>query len=263
MLAQAIQSVVNQTYPNIEIIVVDDGSVDKTEKVMQQFKEKYSFVKYLKHDEPKGANAARNYAIKEAKGYFITGLDDDDEMLPNHIIELVEAYDKRYAYVFAAFNVFEDNKVYIRRCKFDHITLNDMLYKNWTGNQVLTTRKMFFDAGLFDESLPASQDYDMWLRMLKLKPLAKFLNEPTYNHYATSHNRITTSKKRKKGCFQCYKKHKEMMSIAQRQQNLRYLRHIDGKKNSSFKMIHTLNSIQKWPRLYLGLIIRRVIKVIN
>lgn len=257
LLDRALRSVISQTYKNFEVIVVNDGSSDNTEQFMQNFIETHSTVKYLKHDKPKGANVARNYAIKEAKGYFITGLDDDDEMLPNRIEWLVKEYDDKYAYVFSKWNVIDvNNKIRTQNYTFNSISLNNMLTKNFTGNQVLTTREMFFKAGLFDEMLTASQDYDMWIRMLKLKPSAKFLSKPTYNQYTTALNRITTSKKRKNGYFQCYQKHKYMMTIMQRQHTLSYFRHLDGKKNTTLKMIHTLNSIYKWPRLYLGFILR-------
>ncbi len=257
LLNRAVQSIISQTYKNLEIIVVNDGSTDNTDQFMQDFIKKHPLVKYLKHQSSQGANVARNYAIKESKGYFITGLDDDDEMLPNRIEKLVKGYDEKYAYVFSRWNIIENNKkTHTQNYKFNIISLNDMLYKNLTGNQVLTTRKMFINAGLFDETLPASQDYDMWIRMLQIKPRAKMINEPTYNHYVTSQNRITTSKHRKKGYIQCYQKHKNLMSLEQRQHTLLYLRHIGGKKNTSFKIIHTLNSIYKWPRLYLGFMLR-------
>ncbi len=259
LLERALKSVVDQTYKNLEIIVVDDGSSDDTERFMQEFIVEHSNVKYLKHAKPKGANAARNYAIREAKGYFVTGLDDDDEMVPTRIKELVNVYDDKYAYVFAKWNIInEAGEIYTQSYEYDTIVLSDMLYANITGNQVLTTKDMFFKAGLFDESLPAAQDYDMWIRLLQIRPRAKMLVKALYNVYITSHERITTSNKRKKGYFQCYSKHKTLMTIEQRRKNILYFRRLDSKQITSLNAIYTLFDIKMWPRLYLGYLKRSI-----
>ena len=260
LLERAIKSVVNQTYKNLEIIVVDDGSTDDTEVFMQKFIAEHPNVIYLKNSSSKGANTARNYAVKEAKGYFVTGLDDDDEMLPNCIEKLVEVYNDQYAYVFGGSNVFSENKSCVERIEKGIITLHDMLYRNVTGNQVLTTKQKFIAAGLFDEKLVAAQDYDMWIRMLKAKSQAKALEETVYNIYDTSHDRITSSQRKFKGYFQCYLKHKEIMNREERGARLSYLRKIRGKKLTP-KIIRRLFPIYKWPRLYAGYYKRKLLKI--
>ena len=251
LLERALKSVIDQTYKNLEIIVVDDGSTDDTEQFMQEFMIEYPNVKYLKHDTPKGANAARNYAIKEAQGYFITGLDDDDEMLPFTIEILVNEYEDKYAYVFGGLNIISPTKNYIISSAKKIITLDDMLYGNITGNQIFTTRELFLQAGLFDEKLEAAQDYDMWLRMLTIKHTAKAIQKPLYNVYELIHNRISTSNNRFKGYFKCYLKHKTHMSTVQRKIQLAYLHKVQGKKLTQ-KKINILFPVYKWPRLYLG-----------
>ncbi len=82
MLKRALNSVLAQSYDNIEIFIVDNGSTDNTEAVVADYMAKYDSIRYHKFDENKGACAARNYAITHAKGFFVTGLDDDDEFLP-------------------------------------------------------------------------------------------------------------------------------------------------------------------------------------
>jgi len=83
MLRRAIQSVLKQTYTNVEIIVSDDGSTDETPKVMRDYCQKYKGIKYLRSKKSNGACHARNKAILASTGEFVTGLDDDDEFLPN------------------------------------------------------------------------------------------------------------------------------------------------------------------------------------
>jgi glycosyltransferase involved in cell wall biosynthesis len=221
---------------------------------MKDFTRKHRQVCYLKHDVPKGANAARNYAIREAKGYFVAGLDDDDEMLPECIEELVSNYDDDFAYVFAkAYTVDALNNIkYIHRTNKKNIVLYDLLYQNIVGNQVLTKKSTYIEAGLFDENMLAAQDYDMWIRMLQLKKKAKVINKPLYRIYDTIHERISLiGSKKFKGYFHCYLKHKSVMDREQRGFRLAYIRKIQG-KTLSLRLINILFPIKKIPRLYLG-----------
>ena len=257
-LERALVSILVQTYKNIEVIVVDDGSTDDTEIFMKNFVHKHPQVHYLKHDTPKGANAARNYAIREAKGYFITGLDDDDEFLPERIEKLVEAYDDKYAYVFSHIEIVSvKRRNRVVGAEKSTISLDDLLYSNIVGNQVLAPKEMFVQAGLFDEELPSAQDYDMWIRMLTIKPIAKVVLEPLYIVYEHHEGQISTSNKRFKGYFICYKKHKHMMTREHRKKTLAWLRYVKGKNNKSFKIINTLYPKNMRPRLYLGYMKRK------
>ncbi len=90
ILSRAISSVLSQTYENIELIIVDDGSTDDTEKVVATFQD--CRLRYLCHSENKGISAARNTGIKESKGDFIALLDSDDEFLPDKIRKSLEIF---------------------------------------------------------------------------------------------------------------------------------------------------------------------------
>lgn len=87
---RAIESSIRQTYKNIEIIIIDDGSTDGTLGVAQSYEPKDSRVKVI-HQENKGVSSARNHGIREAKGEFITFLDSDDWFEDNAVEVLVEA----------------------------------------------------------------------------------------------------------------------------------------------------------------------------
>ena len=78
-MKRAIQSVLEQTYYELECIVVDDASKDQTEEVISSFED--DRLRYFRHEKNKGASAARNTGIKHAKGELIAFLDDDDEWI--------------------------------------------------------------------------------------------------------------------------------------------------------------------------------------
>ena len=83
LLQKAIASVLNQTYSNFELIVVDDCSTDSTEHFMKSLSDKR--IRYIKHEKTKHASASRNTGIQLSKGEFIAFLDDDDRWLPTKL----------------------------------------------------------------------------------------------------------------------------------------------------------------------------------
>jgi glycosyltransferase involved in cell wall biosynthesis len=215
-LKRAIKSVMTQTYQNIEVIVVDDASSDNTEDVMKNLINMYPKLKYIKLSKNHGANTARNIAIKKAKGHFVTGLDDDDEMLPKRIEKMVNAYDESYAFVVTEhFLDYGEFRKYKRLTKNKYVTFQDLLYANLVGNQILTTKEKFINAGLFDEDIKAAQDHDMWLRLLKNGQEAKIIKEALQVIYL-GHKSITMSKNKFSGYLQVYKKYKKYFSREQR-----------------------------------------------
>lgn len=219
LVSKAIQSVLNQTYPNIEIVVVDDCSPDDTYSVVKAIQAENENIRYIKLNQQSGANVARNQGILNATGHFVTGLDDDDKMTPDRIEKLVNSFDETYAYVFSQVYYVYPKLIQKKRLKLlgHHITFDDMLYTNITGNQVLTTREMYLEAGLYDQNLISAQDYDMWLKLLSIKPKAKLVREPLLLvDRDDSVGRISNSKKYIQGYFAVYKKYKKYMSIDQR-----------------------------------------------
>jgi len=260
LLERALRSVLRQTYAALEILVVDDASTDGTQRFMKAFAARYPIVRYLRHELPRGANAARNSAIREARGLYVTGLDDDDEFLPERIEKMVAAYSEEFAYVCTGWRIVEsDGKTHIQEYHHDRVTLDDMLYANITGNQVLTTKEMLLSCGLFDETLSAAQDYDMWLRMLEKKPAAKRIPRPLYIMHRSGGESITTSGGRVYGYLQCYRKHKHRMSRDHRKTNLVYFRTIKEKRITSLRILSTLYPKRQWPRLFLGYWKRRLL----
>ncbi|MBR8842471.1 MULTISPECIES: glycosyltransferase [Pseudoalteromonas] len=214
LLKRAVKSVQNQTYKNLELFIVDNGSTDGTVEYLQQLSAQDSRVKIHCFDTNQGACRARNYAIQHAHGVYATGLDDDDEFLPNRIAELVEAFDERYAFVCSGY-IWDYGK--IQRSLLDSnliIGIDAQLNFNQASNQVLTKRERLVEAGLFDESIVSSQDWELWTRMILKYGAGKRISTPSYIvHTAHDKPRITDSlNNRMVGFQQFYERYGYLMS---------------------------------------------------
>lgn len=192
MAMRAIESVLAQSYKRLELIVCDDGS-DEGVNAKLSIKLKDSGHTYIRNEVSIGACAARNTAISLCSGKYITGIDDDDEMHPERIETLLAAFDEQYA--FLASGYFEVSASSTNPRRFDNgvISHDDLLHYNKVGNQIFTLTTRLKEVGLFDETLPAMQDYDMWIRLCKRYGPAKKLKECLYYlHTEHEEGRIST-----------------------------------------------------------------------
>ena len=218
MLRRALASVYAQSYPNIEIIVADDGSTPPaTDALTDDIQQRGITV--LRNEAPQGACHARNLALAAANGEFITGLDDDDAFAPERVEELLSTFREReqqqpLSCVASCITEVTANGQITRQ--FDHgpITLNMMRHYNFIGNQVLTRTEYLRKIGGFDESMPAMQDYDTWLRLMEQFGPAFKIKNANYLWY-TDHeqNRITKSSEKRARAFDTFlQKHRHNMT---------------------------------------------------
>ncbi len=182
LLKRAIQSVKEQTYKNIEIIVVDDGSTDGTREYLAQEMES-GYLKAIFHEKSLGACAARNSAIISARGELVTGLDDDDYFLSNERIEFF--VDKWRSASSDCAGIFDSVMVktpygYQSRKKPNCVNYQDLRRSNFVGNQICAPREYYINACLFDPEMPAWQDWDLWLRISKKHGYFINLNKYSY-----------------------------------------------------------------------------------
>lgn len=207
LLKRALESVFNQSYNNIEVIVVDDNSSDGTKEFLAEISEKDKRVKYLLKDENSGACVSRNMAIEHAKGDYITGLDDDDYFLKDRIAHFVENRHllNDYCFLYTSYLTLTKQGKHKKTKYLDamlpgEVTSRDVLFKNIIGNQCFTLTKRMKEAGKFTPDMPAWQDMDLFYRLLVKTNLnkAKLLKKSLYVQ-DTSHelNRITLSRKDK------------------------------------------------------------------
>jgi glycosyltransferase involved in cell wall biosynthesis len=173
---EAIQSIVNQTYPHIELVVVDDGSTDGTRSRVDAYRDCIE-IRYVRHDAPRGIAASMNDGVRNATGDFIAFLDHDDswflEFLETQVDHLLQHPD--VGMVHADFQTIDmegrviEESVAARRGRkrpsgevFPQLFMDSFI----VGNSVLIRRECFTKLGLFDESLRWG-DYLMWLRIAR------------------------------------------------------------------------------------------------
>lgn len=166
-LLKAIESVLTQTFKNIEIIIVDDGSDEPVSSLIDQ---KFgSKVTCLRHEESKGAPAARNTGIKYAHGDYVAFLDDDDVWLPEKLERQLNVFAKNptAGLVFCGEKIVcGKHIVKTRMGNWDADGPQKILLSNVVGGtSTVLIRSEFLDSHLFDEDLPSCQDWDLFVRL--------------------------------------------------------------------------------------------------
>lgn len=170
LVKRALHSVLEQTFRDFEVIVVDDASQDNTKEVVASFADER--VKYIKHDKNRGGSAARNSGIKAAKGKYIAFLDDDDEWMPTKIEKQVRKFTelkKNVGVVYCGYCCVYDGRVVkeVLPKSRGNIYEESLMRCIINGITPLVRRECFDITGYFDESLPSCQDWDMWIRVAK------------------------------------------------------------------------------------------------
>ncbi|CAA9889493.1 Glycosyltransferase involved in cell wall bisynthesis [Candidatus Methylobacter favarea] len=182
----AVDSVLRQTYTNLELIIVDDGSTDGTADYLNELVRIDARVKFLRNEISRGACYARNRAIKASTGEFITGLDDDDEFISSHIGALVDywslltTHSSTFPSCIYTQNIYKNNEVLSESKKMSRVEYTDLFEGNHIGNQIFAPRSHFIETGLFDENMPAWQDLEFFFRILKKFGAARLLDLNSY-----------------------------------------------------------------------------------
>lgn len=177
-VCDAVDSCLAQTYPNGEVIVVDDGSSDGTPDLLR---ERYGDRIRLIEQANRGAAGARNTGIREARGEFIQFCDSDDRLLPNKVQAGWELFQQKpeivLVYTFAKIVLPDDvTEVPLPDVELPSGDLYCTLlydYGNFVGTStVMVRRQAVLDLGGFDESLRVAEDWDLWLRLAARWPFA-------------------------------------------------------------------------------------------
>lgn len=177
VISRALDAVINQTYPNIELIIIDDngeGTEEQinTQRVIERYMSKIDF-KYIKHKKNINGSAARNTGMKAANGKYYAFLDDDDVLLPEKIekqVEFFEKLDDSYGIVFCSGYIVKSNGI---GYKLD-IVEDDILYNllcgklRFNSSMIMIRSKVFEITAGFDETYMRHQDWEFCCRALSL-----------------------------------------------------------------------------------------------
>ena len=205
-LQRAINSVLSQSFPPTEMIIIDDGSTDNTKNFIQ---ENYPQIKYI-YQENLGPSIARNTGIKYAKSDWICFLDADDEWLPNNLKDKVSIIQNHPNIVWCAapyilhyakekqkyinfsrakkkiqfLNVFNDVKNFRERVKAELISTCGVMIK----------KNVLFEVGGFDESLKYGEDIDLWFRIALKYPQIGYTEKSSFIYDRNNSNSLTKTR---------------------------------------------------------------------
>ena len=191
-MKEAIDSALNQTYTNIEVLVINDGSNDsgKTDNIARSYGNKIKY--YLK--ENGGASSALNLGIKNMSGDYFSWLSHDDvydiKKIEKQINYLQEINDDSVI-LYSDYEIIDLNSQTIGRQKIKpieekRIIISLLKKRNIHGCTLLIPKKSFCDVGLFNEDLKTTSDYDMWFRLIQAR--YKFHYIPGYLVKSRQHN---------------------------------------------------------------------------
>jgi glycosyltransferase involved in cell wall biosynthesis len=162
-LQLSIDSVLAQTYENLELLVVDDGSTDETASIVDRYDDPR--VRYHRSSQNRGANAARNRGIRKSQGTIIAFQDSDDYWYPQKLERQLYALDNTtdsMAYCKIR-RIFPDGTRRVYGKPFDERML---LRSNFIGTPSIVAHRTCFEHGQFDEELPRRQDWEFCIRMM-------------------------------------------------------------------------------------------------
>ena len=172
LIIRSISSILNQTYHNIEVILIDDGSTDNTKKIISQIKDKR--FRYIKLRKNKGSNVARNIGIQKAIGNYITFQDSDDFFHSDKLekqINNLRKYNSDFDFCKMRIHINNKKKEIHPNKKqekkiLNNETINELCNGNFISTQSMLVKKSYIKKYLFDPEFPRLQDYDLVLRML-------------------------------------------------------------------------------------------------
>ena len=167
LVAEALASVQAQTFRDFEIVVVDDGGTDGTWEVLSARQE----IRVLRHPARRGVSAARNSGIAAARGQWLAFLDSDDLWLPDKLARQISFLEGRPELLICQTDEtwvrrgVRVNKPLSHRKVAGRIFLPSLARCMISPSAVMVHRRLLQDHGGFDETLPAAEDYDLWLRL--------------------------------------------------------------------------------------------------
>jgi glycosyltransferase involved in cell wall biosynthesis len=223
-IGETIQSILNQTFQDFEIIVVDDGSTDNTKKIIDGFIKQSEKIKYLYQNHCGRPSIPRNYGFKISTGKYLAFLDSDDLWLPKKLEKQINVLEKNINVGFVdckniIINEFgSEIKGSYKFPIYNGDVFRELLKSNiiLTPGSVIIKRDVIEKIGNFDESLLSLDDWDLWIRISKYYGFA-YINEPLFKYRVHINNVTATLPQRnaEEQIIYIFEKHKNDYKDAQ------------------------------------------------
>ncbi|MBR6902940.1 MAG: glycosyltransferase family 2 protein [Clostridia bacterium] len=201
-IEKSVKSVIEQSYKNIELILVDDGSPDKSADIAESVLKENSYPYKLIRQENKGLGEARNTGVQNSGGEWILFLDSDDIIIKDTVEHLVKAIGENADLVFSRYNMITSQEdinenISIGKCTYlaPKEIQNGFLLRNYVilAAGTLFRRKLFFEENIFFGKMPWSEDQHFIWRLLAVVNGAVFLDEPLYQYLKRPGSIMTSS----------------------------------------------------------------------
>ncbi|MCM1257605.1 MAG: glycosyltransferase [Roseburia sp.] len=194
-IGKTIESILSQTYQDIELILVDDCSTDNSEKIIKKYCKKNSNIVYFKQKTNRGAAVARNTALKIAKGRYVAFLDSDDIWYPEKTKKQLELMlEKESPFSYTAIEMINDQGNLVKSKRNVRTSID---YKYLLHNTMIATSSVIIDRNVLgDFQMPlrrGGQDYATWLMLLREGIIARGINEALVQ-YRLSNNSLSSNK---------------------------------------------------------------------
>jgi glycosyltransferase involved in cell wall biosynthesis len=211
-LDRLLESIQSQTFQEFEVIVIDDNSPNEDEylPIIEKYQSVFKEFKFLRNETNKGAPHSRNRGILESKYDLIALVDDDDEWLPKKLekqVEIFEKCDDKVGIVYTWTDVMDENRnvVHEYRGELEGALKKEILKECFIPSpSVMVRKKAIVEAGLFDESFPSCQDWDMWTRMIMKGYEVKAVKEVVTIYHKHNNGNIGLSGNAKMGYRKYY-----------------------------------------------------------
>jgi len=276
LLKRALNSVLNQTYENMEILVIDDASSEDIESVIKEFED--NRIRYIQHSNNRGAPAARNTGIKKSTGEYIAFLDSDDQWMPAKIeiqMEAMKQSSSDTGVIYCSnYSKYEETSC-LREPKLDirEGNIYQDLLSGWMGiltSMILVDSDCFESVGYFDIDLPSFQEYDLLVRMSKKYNVRHVPHRLVISHTGDFEQISTNHSKRLAGLNSFTSKHQKALIETNgkggvekfRMTRLPYIYQLKSLENIQNKsVLKSITSIYTWHRIRSGLRLRHYVLI--
>ncbi len=175
---RTLKSIFTQTYKDLEIVMVDDCSTDRSAEIIAKYQEEHPEIVYHLQEKNKGAGYARNKALELAKGRYVAFLDSDDEWMPDKIEQQLELMkEKKTPFCYTAIEMIDGNGKLIKRKRKIKETCD---YNYLLHNTIIATSSVVVDRAVLGDFRMhlrrGGQDYATWLKLLRYGTVARGIN---------------------------------------------------------------------------------------